>query len=155
MGEDGNQLSDLDLAKQKEKETFEEQIYFRIRQMEEDGKNELLIDGMIIKMNEKGEYDLYLPGIDTGKAYITATHFATVSDRGILYYPENIKQYEAICKSQGIDPKLPEGIPDIELLTERQGNAKEHEQSEEEKNPREEEKKQKQAKTVKTTKKAK
>lgn len=134
--EDDNQLSEEDLAKKLELETFEDLIWTEINKMRDEGLTEYEFNNMIFKLNnETGEISLLFSGTDI--------KFATIHEEtGIEYDVKAIKAYEDFLKDQEIENKLPEGLPDIETLKERQGDdtkQKEHDEPEEEKEPEERE----------------
>ena len=104
------------------------------------GLKETVFNNMVFKLNaETGDVDIFLQGIEGSNFKIEPMQIATFSEiQGIRYFPDKIKQYQEICKSQEIEPNLPEGLPDIEMLKERQGDdQKEPEEKEEEKQPEE------------------
>lgn len=118
-----NELSEEDLAKKISIETFEESIWTEINKMKDEGLTEYEFNNMIFKLNENGDIDIYLQGIEGRNFKIEPMKIATAYEfKGIRYLPENIKKYNEMCRAYEIEPKLPVGLPDIETIKERQGD---------------------------------
>lgn len=139
--EDDNQLSEEDLAKKMEIESFEDSIWTEINKMKDEGLKEDTFNNMLFNLKETGEVEISLPEIKGPNYTIPKTTIATVHDiQGIRYFPDKIKEYNKICKAYEIEANLPEGLPDLETLKERQGDdQKVPEEKEENKEPQENE----------------
>lgn len=124
--EDDNQLSEEDLARKMEIESFEDAILHEINKMKDEGLEKAEFNNMIFELDKKtGEFKISLKPID-GLNYNPDHTIATVSElEEIKYFPDKIREYNELCKAYEVEPKLPEGLPEIEALNgikEREGD---------------------------------
>lgn len=108
--EDESQLSEIDLAKKMELESFEDSIWTIINKMKDAELEENEFNKMLFKLDRKtGDVSICFAS--------TEVNFATVhTESGLEYNISAIKAYKRFIEHYGIEDELPEGFPDIDTL---------------------------------------